>query len=105
MLTKDDREIRQWARAEITGHDWMRVLEAGRAIGNFDSRQWISGVDVPCAQVMTIDDDIVSLTRQEALAEALPQASLHLVPGGHAACVEDPGAFVPALVRAVSAVT
>ncbi len=104
MLSKDDRELRLWAQAEIAKHDWMRVLEAGREIGNFDSSGWISGVDVPAAQVMTIHDEIVSLLRQQQLADLIPQASLHLVPGGHSVCIEGPEAFVPALVRAIDSV-
>jgi len=101
MLTRDDRDVRQWALAEMRGHDWVRVLEAGREIGSFDSSGWIAGVDVPTAQVVTLDDNIVSLARQEDLAEALPRGSLHLVPGGHSVCIEDPTTFVPTLLRAV----
>jgi len=102
MLTRDDREVRQWALAEMKGHDWVRVLEAGREIGSFDSSTWISGIDVPTAQIITLDDNVVSLARQETLAEALPEASLHLVPGGHSVCIEDPDTFVPTLLRAVA---
>jgi len=105
MLTRDDREVRQWAQAEMNGHDWVRVLEAGREIGLFDSSTWISGIDVPTAQIMTLDDNVVSLARQEALAEALPRGSLHLVPGGHSVCIEDPDTFVPTLLRAVTEVS
>ncbi len=104
MLTKDDRVLRLWAKAEISAHDWMRVLEAGSAIGSFDSTSWVSGINVPTAQIMTIDDEIVPLPRQEALANALPAATLHLVPGGHSVCIEEPTVFVPALVRAVDSV-
>jgi len=102
MLTRDDREVRQWALAEMKGHDWVSVLEAGREIGSFDSSAWISGIDVPTAQIMTLDDNVVSLARQETLAEALPRGSLHLVPGGHSVCIEDPDTFVPTLLRAIT---
>ena len=104
MLTKDDRELRQWALAEMTGHDWMRVLEAGREIGAYDSSSWISGVDVPTAQLMTVNDDIISLDRQETLSEALPNGTLHLIRGGHAVCIEDPAEFVPTLTLAITGV-
>ena len=36
-----------------------QIVEAGRAIGRFDSRRWLGEVDVPTAVVVTDDDDVV----------------------------------------------
>lgn len=104
MTGRPDRDIRQWALAEVANHRWVRVLEAGHEIGAFDSRGWIGAIDVPTAVVMTLDDDVVSPRRQQMIAKAVPHASLHLVPGGHAVVIDDPGRFVPALERAVASV-
>lgn len=104
MTSRDDRDMRLWAVAEVEHHDWRRVLEAGTEIGAFDSTRWIGGLDVPLAQVVTLDDRVVSPRRQHELHRRLPDASLHLVPGGHAVVMEDPARFAPALTRAVASV-
>ncbi|MCP3937807.1 MAG: alpha/beta hydrolase [Actinomycetia bacterium] len=104
MTGRQDRDIRQWALAEVANHRWVRVLEAGSEIGSFDSRRWIGSLDVPAAQVLTLDDDVITPDRQQAVGTAVPHATLHLVPGGHAAVIDTPDRFVPALARAVRTV-
>jgi 3-oxoadipate enol-lactonase len=94
-----------WGFDEVTRHDWTRIVEAGRAIGRFDSRHWVGGIDVPSAVVVTDDDDVVPTRRQWALAHLLPTASVWTVPGGHTVCTSSPQRFVPALLAACAAVT
>ena len=36
-----------WAIERGRRHDWRTVLEAGRAIGSFSSREWLGDIDVP----------------------------------------------------------
>lgn len=88
-----------WALEQIARHDWIAVLEAGRELGRFDSRSWLGAVDVPAAVVATLDDEVVPLDRQVAMATAIDGASLHPIQAGHAACY-DGGPFVAALVEA-----
>jgi 3-oxoadipate enol-lactonase len=105
LLTgRPDRSIRQWALGEISRHDWIRIVEAGRAIGRFDSRRWIGGLDLPVAVAVTLHDDIVPLARQLSLAGAIPGATLHEVAGDHGACVNEPRRWLPALCSAVASV-
>ncbi len=104
MTSRDDRDMRLWAVSEVEHHDWRRILEAGSELGAFDSRRWIGGLDLPVAQVVTLDDKVVSLRRQSELGARLGGRSLHLVPGGHAVVMEDPARFVPAFERAVVSV-
>ena len=104
MTSRDDREMRRWAVGEVERHDWRRILEAGSEIGSFTSTRWIGGLDVPVAQVVTLDDKVVSLRRQSALGATIGDRSLHLVPGGHAVVMEDPARFAPAFERAVVSV-
>lgn len=92
-----------WAIEQVLLHDWNTVLDAGRAIGRFDSTPWIGDVDVPAAVVATLDDDVVPTAHQLALAEAIGATSVHEVGGGHSACSGDSG-FASALVEACRSV-
>ena len=64
--------------AELLGHDWTRIVEAGREICRFDSRPWVHELSVPTAVIATTADDIVPPHRQLALADAIPNATLRL---------------------------
>ncbi|MET0457746.1 MAG: alpha/beta hydrolase [Ilumatobacteraceae bacterium] len=85
---------------ELTGHDWTKLIEAGREICRFDSRPWVHELTVPTTVLATTADDIVPPHRQLALAAAIPNASLRMVAGGHAVCTTAPQRFVPAFVAA-----
>lgn len=82
------------------GHDWTRVLEAGAAIGRFDSRDWAGSIDVPTAVVTTLDDQVVPTHHQLELAGLVPDATVHRVPGGHTACADATGHFSSHVVDA-----
>jgi 3-oxoadipate enol-lactonase len=107
MLAAMSVVLRGWRGAgrlgcggETLGHDWTRIAEAGRAICRFDSRSWIHEVSAPTAVIATIADDVVPPRRQLALADAIPNATLRMVAGGHSVCTTDPHRFVPPLVDA-----
>ena len=89
-----------WAVEELQRHDWTAILEAGRAIGRFSSREWIGSVDVPAAVLVTLQDRVVPVRRQIRLAESIPGATAYRVDGDHAVCATDPERFVPTLVAA-----
>jgi 3-oxoadipate enol-lactonase len=89
-----------WGFAEVARHDWLRIVEAAREIGRFDSRAWIGDVPIPTVVLATEDDDVVPLARQLALAAAIPHATVHRVAGGHAACTASPDVFAAQLVAA-----
>ena len=90
-----------WAAEQVALHDWRMILEAGKAIGEFSSSDWINEVDVPTSIVVTMDDQVVPPRRQVKLWDWIPGAEVFRVPGGHDAVVADARRFVPQLLRAV----
>ncbi len=90
--------------AEVAGHDWTAIVEAGREICRFDSRAWLDELAVPTAVVATTADDLVPPRRQRDLAAAIPGASLRTVRGSHTVCTMAPERFVPALLDACTEV-
>jgi 3-oxoadipate enol-lactonase len=92
--------VSDWARGQFRSGDPRLVLEAGQAIGNFSSRDWIGEVDVPTAVVLTTEDRVVAPLRQQKLADAIPGARVHPVAIDHGGCVMDADRFVPVLVAA-----
>ncbi|HVT78498.1 MAG TPA: alpha/beta hydrolase, partial [Acidimicrobiales bacterium] len=93
-----------WVVDELNRHDPAAIVEATMAIRRFDSTNWIGEIDVPAASVITLYDRLVPPRRQAKLAQ-LTRAEVFEVQGGHDVCVMRPDRFVPALVRAVRAVT
>jgi 3-oxoadipate enol-lactonase len=89
----------------IPAHDWLAILDAGRALGRFDSRSWASTIDVPTSVLVTTRDHVVPAARQYELADAIPAATVHRVHADHAACVANAEAFVPELLSAIRSVT
>jgi len=103
-LQRKSREWEPWAIREASSHDWRMLLEAGTAIGAFDSTPWIGEIDAPVSLVVTMDDPVVSRRRQTMLFELIPTADVHRVDGDHGAVVEAADRFVPSLLRALSSV-
>lgn len=93
-----------WAIREAAMHDWRAVLEAGRAIGQFSSGDWIGEIDVPASVLITLRDHVVPVRRQIALFEAIPDAEAFRVDGDHDVVVVGADRFVPILQRAVHSV-
>jgi pimeloyl-ACP methyl ester carboxylesterase len=104
FLQRKVAEWDQWAIDQISAHDWRAVLEAGRAIGNFSSRDWVGEIDVPTSVVITMRDRVVPVRRQTRLFESIADAEAFRVDGDHDACVHSPKLFVPTLIRACRSV-
>lgn len=100
----EDSPLGEWVREQLRGNDLRMVVEAGRAIGAFSSREWIGTCDVPAAVVLTLHDLTVPPLRQRRLAATIPGATLHPVDGGHDVCVTRPEHFVPVLLDAAASV-
>ena len=58
-------------------------------------------MDVPTAVVVTTRDRVIAPDRQRALATRIPGATVHDAKCGHAGCVLEADAFVPAFLEAV----
>lgn len=89
-----------WMVEQVMRHDWNQILEAGKAIGRFDSRDWTGEIDVPTAVLAALGDEVVPTRHQFELADAVPGATLHTVAGGHATCADRAGQFVHRLLDA-----
>jgi 3-oxoadipate enol-lactonase len=89
-----------WIIDEVGSNDAALVLQAGWALGRFNSSPWVVGVDVAASVVVTTRDQLVSPYRQLKLARAIPGSTMHAVAADHAACVVDADRFVPALLSA-----
>ena len=70
-----------WAMEQVGRHDWTKILEAGRAIGRYSSREWVGDIDVPTAVLITMRDHVVPLARQIRLFESIPGAKAFRVSG------------------------
>jgi len=59
-----------WIQSELLRHSARDITEAGRELGRFDSRPWLSSVAVPLASVITSRDELVPVAKQRELAAA-----------------------------------
>jgi 3-oxoadipate enol-lactonase len=105
-LQRKTQSLADWAARQIASHDWRHVLEAGSEIGTFDSRTWLNGVQVPAAMIITTNDQVIPVTRQEELAAsfAVPTVT-HRIDAGHDAVFSAREQFVPLLLDACERVT
>jgi 3-oxoadipate enol-lactonase len=92
-----------WFQSELLRHSARDLAEAGRELGRFDSRPWLSSLDVPSAVVLTTRDELVAPGRQHELAAAL-QAPVFEAPLSHLELVFKPKTYNPALLQALHAV-
>jgi 3-oxoadipate enol-lactonase len=94
-----------FALSELRHTSPNAVLQAMSAMGRFSSHDWIGDIDVPTAVVITAKDRAIGAQRQFKLAGAIPGATVHPAPVGHAACVLQADQFVPALLEACRSVS
>lgn len=94
--------LRLWAAGEMRRHDTRAVLEAGQALGAYNARRWVGGIDVPTTVLLTTQDRAISPAEQLRLATAIPGAEVLRVDDGHLVCAH-PG-FGPLVRDAVDSV-
>jgi pimeloyl-ACP methyl ester carboxylesterase len=98
------RPLAEWAAGELRRGDAAAIMQATSALGRYRATPWIGSIDVPTAVVVTARDQLVSPRRQLLLAESIPNATVHMVDGDHAACVTAARRFVPILLEACTSV-
>jgi len=69
-MRRRDPRTAVWLESELMRHSGRDIAEAGRELGRFDSRPWISSVEVPISVLITTRDELVAPRKQRALAEA-----------------------------------
>lgn len=89
-----------WAAQQLASHEWRQILEAGAALGRYDSRGWLPRVDVPTSVVITTRDRVVDPERQRILADLIPDSHVSTIDADHDAVFARASEFVPLLVNA-----
>ncbi|HZU61930.1 MAG TPA: alpha/beta fold hydrolase [Solirubrobacteraceae bacterium] len=90
-----------WVQSELMRHSVSDIVAAGRELGRFDSRSWLSSIDLPFAAVITTRDEAVPVSRQRELAQAC-RARVFEVPIRHMDIVMRAGQYNPALLEALN---
>ncbi|GAC1434442.1 MAG: hypothetical protein NVSMB51_01630 [Solirubrobacteraceae bacterium] len=93
-------ESTPWLIAELTRGDAAALAEAGRELGRFDSRPWLSELRPPAAVVVTTGDRSVPARLQRELAEQL-RAPCFDVDGDHMVVGLPDGVFNVGLLAAL----
>lgn len=94
----------QWALAQWRSTSPWAVAQAVAALGRHNSTRWLGRIDVPTAVVVTTRDRVMPPARQLDIAARIPGATVHEAACGHAGCVLQAEAFVPAFLEAVATV-
>ncbi|HEX9174822.1 MAG TPA: alpha/beta hydrolase [Mycobacterium sp.] len=94
----------QWVFDQFRSTAPAAITRAIAELVRFDSRSWITDVDVPTSVVITMRDRVFSAQRQQSLADQIPGAHTVTVDAGHARCTLQPDKFGPGLHQAVDSV-
>jgi pimeloyl-ACP methyl ester carboxylesterase len=97
----DPTDMHEWALAQWRSTSGWAVAQAVASLGRHHSTPWLSQIVVPTAVVVTTKDRVLAPARQRAIAARIPGATVHEAPCGHAGCVLQADAFVPAFLEAV----
>jgi pimeloyl-ACP methyl ester carboxylesterase len=100
-LLLDPTDMHDWALAQFRSTSPWAVAQAVAALGRHHSTPWLSLIDVPTAVVVTTHDHVVPPERQRRIAARIPGATVHDAPCGHAGCVLQADAFLPAFLEGV----
>jgi pimeloyl-ACP methyl ester carboxylesterase len=100
-LLLDPTDMHEWALAQWRSTSPWAVAQAVAALGRHHSTPWLSRIDIPTAVVVTTRDHVIAPARQRAIAARIPGTTVHEADCGHAGCVLQADAFVPAFLEAV----
>jgi len=84
-LSPSSESMARWGAKEVRRQDLRSVVEAGLALGTYDASDWIDGIDVPTAVVLTTRDRAVPPAWQLRLARAT-RAEVFPLSDGHVGC-------------------
>ena len=90
-----------WVVGELQRGEIEDLAEAGRELSRFDSRGWITGIDVPSAVVVTTRDRLVPPSAQLQLVDLLDDPLVVEVEGDHDASAAMATEFNSALRKAI----
>ncbi|PXW35684.1 UNVERIFIED_CONTAM: 3-oxoadipate enol-lactonase [Williamsia faeni] len=98
----DDRTVPDslWAVRQFLATPVSRLGRLGDGMARFDSRPWLSEIDVPSAVLISTRDRVIPPARQHLLADNIPGIKTFEVDGGHACCVLEAELFIPVFLEA-----
>ena len=105
LPSADAADLDAWGIAELRSTSAWAVPAALGELGRFDSKSWISGVDVPTAVVVTAKDRAIPARRQHRLGAAVPGARVLTVEGGHTSLFMRADRWQPVFLDALAHVT
>jgi len=76
-------DLSKWGIEELRSTSAWSMPAALGELGRFNSKSWITGVDVPTAVVVTEKDRAIPARRQHRLGASIPGARVYTVEGGH----------------------
>lgn len=91
LLGVDHRyhEFLPWIVAEMRRTDAVAVVQAGRALGDYDARSWAGSLGKPAAVLITTNDRLVLPRKQYELARVL-RAKVYELSGDHLCTLVQP---------------
>lgn len=98
------RRYPPWVLDTVRTADPVALLEAGAALGRFDSSRWSAALTVPSAVVITSRDTVVPPDRQRRLARGLGTADTFEVDADHDIPIRNDPRLGEALAAAIDAV-
>lgn len=98
------KELLPWIIGELSRGSAEDIAEAGRELGRYDGRDWVSDIDVPAAVIVHTRDALVAPDSQRALAARIPDAETFELPIDHDGVAARTDLFAPALVKAIRGV-
>ncbi len=104
-IDADSSDTARWAMNQWRATSGWAVGQAVASLGRHHSKLWLSHVDIPTAVVVTMKDRVIPPDRQLDMAARIPGATVHQADCGHAGCVLEYKAFVPALLEAAYTTT
>ena len=97
------RRFVPWIVGEVRRNDAWMVSEAGRALSHFNASPFATGITVPTAFTLTLQDKLVPLHKQQALASAT-NAIIFELDDDHFAPLTTPREFAAVTRRCVDSV-
>ena len=98
------RRYPPWVLDTVRTADPVALLEAGAALGRFDSTSWAQTISRPSAMVVTAEDTVVPPHRQRRLADLIDAADVVEIDADHDVPIRNDPRFADALVAAVAVV-
>jgi pimeloyl-ACP methyl ester carboxylesterase len=92
-----------WLLSEMSRNDPFAMVDAGRALSDYDARPWAASLGVPAASLITTRDRLVSVGKQRALAAALG-ANVRELPADHFAPLAEAPRYAALTVELVDEV-